>query len=336
MKKVLLFIFLFAGFTAFSQINLQNGLIAHFPFNGNANDESGNQNNGSTTGATLTVDRFGNPNKAFNFDGIDDKITLPTSILNNLSQLTFSAWVKCNPYTGTNWPSVLGSYSEYNISNNICLGLWRNSQHLHIEIDTDQGNYGGEGELSINWNEWTHIVMTYNGQYLTEYINGIKGKSYPATGNLSQMYSFTIGQVTYVNPFFNGSIDDIRIYNRAINEQEINSLYNENICTQTITVTDTLIINTNITNYNPITFRNTIKIYPNPTKDILNIDFGNFSSMAGYSLKILNSLNQTVYTTTITKQNEFISMSMWNKGLYFVHLIDNNGHTLDVKKIVLQ
>jgi hypothetical protein len=49
--------------------DLKDGLVAHYPFNGNANDESGNGNNGTVNGATLTTDRFGNMNKAYSFDG---------------------------------------------------------------------------------------------------------------------------------------------------------------------------------------------------------------------------------------------------------------------------
>ena len=62
-----------------------NGLVGWWPFNGNANDESGNGNNGTVNGANLTADRFGNVNKAYSFDGIDDFIDLGTSI--NFSNL---------------------------------------------------------------------------------------------------------------------------------------------------------------------------------------------------------------------------------------------------------
>jgi hypothetical protein len=56
-----------------AQNSVSNGLVAHYPFNGNANDESGNGNHGTVHGAKLTQDRFGNPNSAYYFDGIDDE-----------------------------------------------------------------------------------------------------------------------------------------------------------------------------------------------------------------------------------------------------------------------
>ena len=70
---------LLAASSAFAQVPSYvptNGLVGWWPFNGNANDESGNGNNGTVNGATLTSDRFGNANKAFNFNGINNHITL--------------------------------------------------------------------------------------------------------------------------------------------------------------------------------------------------------------------------------------------------------------------
>jgi len=71
-KLVLLLVALCFGLTIKAQVNLQDGLVAFYPFNGNANDESGNLNNGTVNGATLTTDRFGNGNSAYNFNGIDE------------------------------------------------------------------------------------------------------------------------------------------------------------------------------------------------------------------------------------------------------------------------
>ncbi len=68
-------------------------LIAFYPFNGNANDESGNGNHGTVYGATLTTDRFNQPNRAYYFDGINDYIMVPnSSILQISGEITMSAW----------------------------------------------------------------------------------------------------------------------------------------------------------------------------------------------------------------------------------------------------
>ena len=75
--------------------SLTNGLVAYYPFNGNANDESINTNNGTVNGATLTFDRFGNHNSAYEFNG-NDYIDLGQNI--NLNSFTFVVWIKTNSY----------------------------------------------------------------------------------------------------------------------------------------------------------------------------------------------------------------------------------------------
>ena len=80
MKKVnlILMIFVFLLIIAGNSFaDLSDGLVAYYPFNGNADDESGNGNHGTVNGATLTIDRFGNENSAYSFDGIDDYIDIP-------------------------------------------------------------------------------------------------------------------------------------------------------------------------------------------------------------------------------------------------------------------
>lgn len=78
--RLIVFLLIFSAVfsnTAFNQIDLNNGLIAYYPFTGNANDVSGNGFHGVVrNGAFPTTDRFGNPNSAFYFDGIDDYIEI--------------------------------------------------------------------------------------------------------------------------------------------------------------------------------------------------------------------------------------------------------------------
>ena len=85
------FTFAFCGYTS---ADLNDGLVAYYPFNGNANDESGNGNDGSVNGATLTEDRFDNENSAYSFDGVNDYIVVNDSDdLDNTNKLTISTWI---------------------------------------------------------------------------------------------------------------------------------------------------------------------------------------------------------------------------------------------------
>ena len=141
-------------------------------------------------------------------------------------------------------------------------------------------------------------------------------------------------------------MDDIGIWNRVLDITEIGNLYGGScqvydtitiLDTIRYSVTDTLYIDVNLTSTIPLVFENTIKVYPNPTKDFLQIDCGDISTMNGYSIKIINSLSQSLFDEPVTQSPFSIDMNGWNgNGLYFLHLIDGSGNITDIRKIVLQ
>jgi hypothetical protein len=102
------------------------------------------------------------------------------------------------------------------------------------------------------------------------------------------------------------------------------------------TVTDTLIINTTLGLPAPNN-ENVILIYPNPASDHITIDNGNYSAMAGYSIKITNNAGQQVFQSLINQAQFYVDLSTWTgNGLYFVHLLDAQNNTVTIRKIVLQ
>ncbi len=319
-----------------------NGLVAYYPFNGNANDESGKGNNGTVNGATLTTDRFGNANSAYSFDG-NSMIEVPhsSSIDFTLSQnYSISVWFKPSSTNegGAIVNKWIDSFDPYPYYLN-CYGAGRYIGGLPQDSTTCQGaskSYVFDPAL------FYHIVAVFKADTIKFYLNNTLvaiGKNYLTTGDISNTHNMFIGGRSGRNDrFFNGIIDDIGIWNRALTQKEINSLYTENICFQSVTVTDTLVINAVLTGFNPITYQNSIKIYPNPTSDKITIDCGsNFSTLNGYSIKIMNSLSQSVYTSTIKNQTETIDLRSWTgRGIYFVQLIDASNKIVEIRKIVLQ
>jgi len=349
MKKLNLTL-LFAVFcTAFSFAQVPsyvptNGLVGWWPFNGNANDESGNGNNGTVNGATLTTDRFGNASKAYSFDG-DDLIRCNDAGPTGNPTLTISFWVK---KPNNSYGHVIG-YGNNGV----------NGQDLRIYFGSglcSNGSISFDTWMSTKTmndnqnNQWDFYTVIYNGNIGNNttvanifknnlLISSICYSLNLANTNISNLNPITFGNYhgTVQNGFYTGILDDIGIWNRALSQQEITDLYNSNICYQTITVTDTLLINTNITGYNPVTYENTIKIWPNPTNDHITIDAGDLNVMNGYSIRITNSLGQQMFQSAINQQQFYLDLSTWTgNGMYFVNILDPGGNIIDVKKIVLQ
>ena len=353
MKKIILLASLALSINAFAQVPSYvptNGLASWYPFTGNANDLSGNNNNGIVNGATLTTDRFGNTNSAYTFDGLNDFIdVLHSSSLSFATyQQTISFWMKVPSIPH---PSVLEAVmSKYSNSGNPLQGFiihFAGNSSLFYSIKNGSGFNWGDCPLdSTNFypsNSYYHIVYTNDNDSLRCYVNGIKIISTDIpTGTFigTNTSSLVFGKESNMGggvDFFKGELDDIGIWNRALTPTEINNLYNGNICYQYVTVTDTLLINTTLTGFNPITYQNTIKIYPNPTNDHITIDNGNIANLTGYQIKITNSLSQQVFQSAITQQQFYVDLSTWTgNGIYFVHIIDGQGNTIDIKKIVLQ
>ena len=141
--------------------------------------------------------------------------------------------------------------------------------------------------------------------------------------------------------FFNGSLDDIAIWNRALTPQEITQLYYQNVCVQSITVTDTLLIHTTVTSWNPVTYANTVKVWPNPAEGetSITIDAGNLALMQGWKFRVTNMQGQAVGglgDVAFTQQQQTIDFSNWGgNGVYFLYLLDAQNNIQEVKKIVL-
>jgi hypothetical protein len=318
------------------------GLVGWWPFTGNANDESGNGNNGTVNGAVLTSDRFSNVNKAYNFDGIDDYILLDS--LNNIQYkpITYSIWVNADSLETIIYPlgggRVIIGRDQSGYYNQGAVMIYH---YPAVGIDNEFSYYIGQSNSNSNYtpplNIWTHVVFTINAMDSVKfYINSnlVSQQYYPTAGNANINFLIGAGNGRF---FWNGKLDDIGVWNRDLNQQEITDLYNGNICYQTITVTDTLLINMGITSFNPVTYNSTIKIFPNPTNDHITIDYGNFASLNGYQLKIINSLSQNVFQTNITQQSDYLNLTTWGgNGLYFVQIIDQQGNIIDIRKIVLQ
>ena len=187
-------------------------------------------------------------------------------------------------------------------------------------------------------NSWSHIGVTCSDTSTKIFLNGNLVSELKSNTQID----YCIGGNIFIGKnwlndkrFFNGSIDDIRIYNRVLSQNEISSIVNENVCVSNITVTDTLKISS-ITGINelPSDF-GVIKVYPNPAHDILTISVSNPTNY--YSIQITNNLGTVVYSASLNSASTQINLgSIGSKGLYFIKILDLSNNILDTRKLVLE
>lgn len=192
----------------------EEGLIAYYPFNGNANDESGNDHHGTVNGATLATDRFGNPNSAYSFDGIDDYVVVPHDADFDFGTggFTASAWIKTGATTteGAGRDDILAK-GDPTVSG-FAISLQNNKAVFWV------GNSGEFfGSSVLNDGEWHHIVGTRDdSNNIVLYVDGMAESTGTNNENVDTDYSLFIGKHGTKNEsYFDGLIDDVSIYNRT-------------------------------------------------------------------------------------------------------------------------
>ncbi|MDH5610089.1 MAG: PKD domain-containing protein, partial [Cyclobacteriaceae bacterium] len=204
------------------------GIAAYYPFNGNANDESGNGHHGTTSGAILsTTDRFDQPNSAYEFDGIDDFINTSTTF--DFPNRTLSLWINTYDITGSGSTAKVAITQDDDALNNGILRVDFQNNQMTLWAGGIAGKYV---TTSITPNTWTHLVLIREGATTKYYVDNVLEYSSVSDGNgstLNPVPDFIIGSGRMTqDQFFNGKIDDIRVFNRALNEQEIHALYSGN------------------------------------------------------------------------------------------------------------
>jgi hypothetical protein len=216
-----------------------DGLVAYYPFNGNANDMSGNGNDGVVNGATLLADRFGKQSSAMNFTGIDNYIDCGSMPNLNNSNISLCGWIYTAPRTTSYEASVIvtniGNYSTgYGFQvdlNNDLTGL-----RFHYRTTPSSGNsIIANKAYTDSWKFFCAVTNHTGTQNICLlFIDGklVSTQSFSESINYTNINHFLIGNnidgFRGLERYFKGSIDDIRLYNRALTESEIVALYHEN------------------------------------------------------------------------------------------------------------
>ncbi len=207
--------------------NLSIGLVAHYPFNGNANDESGNGHHGTQVNTVLTTDRNGAPNSAFHFNGVNAYVTASGVPIPTNNAFSWGIWIKSEV------PNASKAIIEraQAIGNNLMSpSLWW-SVEQSVGFGSHRGSTGNGVDMppnSVPVNQWFHVVCTSRADgHRAMYMNGVLAAEYESPGYGQELELFIFGGDRLQQPwtFFQGSLDDIRIYDRELSAAEAAQLH---------------------------------------------------------------------------------------------------------------
>jgi len=243
MKKLLFLIVTLTLLSSFNFAQTAQGLVGYWPFNGNANDMSGNGNNGTIYGASLTTGRDGTQNGAYYFDGVSSYISMGNSNFPITNEVTISLWFKT-----TNQGSLGHILTKYGWTNNFRgfgLGTSTDGPGYIDFFARDQYGFNviKSEPISFADDNWHFIAASFNSSLIKICFDGSVIDSIIVNNrndDISNNYNLILGEFFNGSDdqgyHFQGSLDDIRVYNRSLSQSEINQLYNENNLVSTYTL----------------------------------------------------------------------------------------------------
>jgi hypothetical protein len=351
LKQIFSIIFLFLTTIIYTQVPTDiptNGLVGWWPFNGNANDESDGENDGIVVNSILCDDRFGIHNAAYDFnstDGTEKYIRCLNNETLNFNNYTISLWFKLDETFVSNSggpDEENGGILQKGCDSEICGSSYRIYVHTPWGLVTDNwvnndcfSRVYVDTTIYSTYHNWNHVVSTYDGSINKLYVNGVLVNQSPQSGQLSHNENDLIFGGWFSSPSgdcqfsgsFSGKLDDIGMWNRALTNDEVLKLYRAS-SPETTTNTGGHIINN---------FDINLDIYPNPTTDVVNIDFHDLNKFEGGKVKIMSMSGQIVYEENITQSKMTLSVvDRLSKGIYIVTTTDSGGNILSNEKLIVQ
>ncbi len=211
--------------------------IVKLLFTKNFIDSSGKSNHATNFGSTFTKDRYNRDSSAMYFDGQNDYITIKPDSLLNLNEYTYSAWVNVGTAVTNSYGASILSFGNtiYSQSLNFNIDFW--GVNNFIGVGSNHSAQYSESRISsglISNNTWYHVTLTRNFDRLRLYIDGeqVLDSLLSYTYDNNANYGVDTNRAAMIGSkkglyakYFNGIIDDVIIYNRALSKLEVDSLY---------------------------------------------------------------------------------------------------------------
>ena len=206
--------------------DLAPGLVALYRFDGSAADYSTNANHGTVVNVTLATNRFGRANAAYRFAGTSDSyVRVPSSSsLNITNAITLAAWINFE-VGGTVYPRIINK-GAYELATG---EFFRSTRRFYFTIESPAQTQLGTPTEILQAGQWHFVCATYDGTLMLLYVDGVLLATTNAPGGIAATeLEMNIGRnVRNSADNYQGLIDDVRIYNRALSAQEITGLFNE-------------------------------------------------------------------------------------------------------------
>jgi hypothetical protein len=316
-----------------AQSFLTNGLVAYYQFNGNANDASGNGNNGVVLDATLTTDRFGNANSAYEFGNSSSISFANPPDINPLGSFAYSFWINASSVpsspvwlidrTTSTTPLVDCAFAQdASIPNNAFEFVPRYDDGSGVNGTAGTAHIAGGVLIPGTWQQ--AVMVREYGSAFKLYIDGQLVASAVDDGNSLTPPIVKIGQHETGSSQYFGAFDDFRIYNGALDSNEVAQLYTIeshpliSITSQPASTTNNLggaaTFTVGVTNVYPVTYQ--------WTKDGITLPYGTNATLTVTNLQTNNIGNYAVtitdiYRNTVSSSNALLTLNGVDSGIWY-------------------
>lgn len=325
------------------------GPVAHWDFNGNVNDVTGNGHTGNAQNLSYGNGKLGQPNTAGVFNGTNSIVEVPYQADLNMEKITICAVIKPTGYYSGECQSnrilsrgqdhAIGHYDlQYsdNAFDNVDCGkldtgktvFYGNFRNKALKVPNSVWQYSP----TIVTQNWYCVVSTYDGDTNKVYVDGVLMTTAPLTSGTIDSTTDGIALGASMNNDFNrfpywlnGVVDDIKLYNRVLSESEVSEYCNSFVQTSDTTDTTTSVMSVILEDRD-------VNVYPVPAKGSITIATNIYHPDG--TIAIYNSVGIKLIEEKHTAAKTSVNVSNLNSGIYLITLTTPDGQRVSRKLFI--